>query len=182
MKDLIKKKKKWIVLLGILLGISLYLYACRPVGEVVSRTYNMKVTTTRLNENIYSTTVKELLNYSTKTETQSAVETVEEQAPTMPLEATKQVESTSYTNEAYFETTCYCLQGTTASGDPVQPETVAVDPNIIPLGTEMWIEGYGRAIARDTGGDIVGYRLDIWLESCDACIQYGRQMTLARWN
>lgn len=181
-KNLILKNKLWIILIAIVIALALYIYACRPVGDVVSRSYNFKVTTTRLSDGVYTTTEKNIVNYSTNTTVQgNSQDTTEKQDATIPLEETKEEEMIPYTNEAHFETTCYCLQGTTASGEPVQPETVAVDPNIIPLGTEMWIEGYGKAIARDTGGDIVGYRLDIWKESCDECMVWGRQMVLAKW-
>src|SRR5213075_2009557 len=50
------------------------------------------------------------------------------------------------------DATCYILKGTTASGLPVGPGIVAVDPNVIPLGTRMYIPGYGKGIAVDIGG------------------------------
>ena len=48
--------------------------------------------------------------------------------------------------------TAYCLTGTTATGLPVGPGIVAVDPTVIPLGTRMTIPGYGEGVAADTGG------------------------------
>ena len=47
--------------------------------------------------------------------------------------------------------TCYILKGTTASGLPTGPGVVAVDPTVIPLGTRMYIPGYGKGIAADIG-------------------------------
>ncbi len=38
---------------------------------------------------------------------------------------------------------------------------VAVDPNVIPLGTRMFIPGYGYAVAADTGGAVKGYIIDL---------------------
>ena len=52
--------------------------------------------------------------------------------------------------------TGYCLKGTTATGLPVGPGIVAVDPSVIPLGTRMTIPGYGEGVAADTGGAIQG--------------------------
>ncbi len=51
--------------------------------------------------------------------------------------------------------------GTTATGTSVQIGTVAVDPSVIPLGTRMYIPGYGHGIAEDTGGAIIGNMIDL---------------------
>jgi uncharacterized protein YabE (DUF348 family) len=51
--------------------------------------------------------------------------------------------------------------GITASGRVVTYGIVAVDPNVIPLGTRMFIPGYGYAIAADTGGAVKGYIVDL---------------------
>ncbi len=45
---------------------------------------------------------------------------------------------------------------------------IAVDPNVIPLGSKVWVEGYGYAIAGDTGGAIKGNKIDI-LVSIKVC-------------
>lgn len=49
----------------------------------------------------------------------------------------------------------------TKTGTPVEKGVVAVDPSVIPLGTRMFIPGYGFAIAADTGGGIVGDMIDL---------------------
>jgi uncharacterized protein YabE (DUF348 family) len=51
--------------------------------------------------------------------------------------------------------------GHTADGSIVTYGIVAVDPNVIPLGTRMFIPGYGYAIAADTGGAVKGYIIDL---------------------
>jgi 3D (Asp-Asp-Asp) domain-containing protein len=71
------------------------------------------------------------------------------------------------------EATAYCLQGTTASGSTVGPGTIATDPSYIPLGTRMYVPGYGEGVALDTGGSINGAHIDLWMASCDAAIQWG---------
>ncbi len=58
--------------------------------------------------------------------------------------------------------TAYSLPGHTASGLPVGWGIVAVDPRLIPLGTRMYVPGYGEAIAADVGTAILGPKLDIW--------------------
>lgn len=63
---------------------------------------------------------------------------------------------------AQFYVTGYTLQGYTATGTYVHPGTCAVDPRVIPLGTTISIAGLGTCHAEDTGGAIVGYRIDVW--------------------
>lgn len=50
---------------------------------------------------------------------------------------------------------------------------IAVDPNVIPLGSRVFVEGYGEAIAGDTGGAIVGNKIDVHFATVDACYQWG---------
>src|SRR5699024_8096610 len=53
---------------------------------------------------------------------------------------------------------------------------IAVDPNVIPLGSRVWVEGYGEAIAADTGGAIKGNRIDVLMESeAKAASNWGRR-------
>ena len=52
---------------------------------------------------------------------------------------------------------------------------VAVDPRVIPLGTKVFIPGYGIAVAADTGGAIKGQRIDLCMESYHDAIQFGRR-------
>lgn len=62
--------------------------------------------------------------------------------------------------------TAYTYTGrNTASGAPPRYGLVAVDPREIPFGTRLYIEGYGNAVAADRGRDIVGNRIDVFLES-----------------
>ena len=65
--------------------------------------------------------------------------------------------------------------GITKSGTMVRPGVVAVDPEIIPLGTEIFIEGLGVFTAEDTGGAIKGNRLDIYFESRKEALEFGVQ-------
>ncbi len=53
---------------------------------------------------------------------------------------------------------------------------VAVDPSVIPLGTRLRIEGYGNAVAADTGGDIHGKRLDLCFNTYWEAIRFGRRI------
>jgi 3D (Asp-Asp-Asp) domain-containing protein len=52
---------------------------------------------------------------------------------------------------------------------------VAVDPTVIPLGSKMYIEGYGYAWAADTGGAVKGDVIDVFLEDHSQCVNWGRK-------
>ncbi|MBV8151370.1 MAG: DUF348 domain-containing protein [Candidatus Eremiobacteraeota bacterium] len=72
--------------------------------------------------------------------------------------------------------TPYCgggCSGITALGTRAGYGIVAVDPGVIPLGTHLYIPGYGRAIAGDTGGAIRGRRIDLGFESQSDAIRFG---------
>lgn len=66
-------------------------------------------------------------------------------------------------------------EGITAMGIPATYGVVAVDPRIIPLGSRVYIPGYGEAIAADTGGAIRGYKIDLCMESYSECMNFGRR-------
>jgi uncharacterized protein YabE (DUF348 family) len=55
----------------------------------------------------------------------------------------------------------------TASGLPLAKGVAAVDPNYIPLGTRLYIPGYGEAVAADTGGGVVGRMIDLGYSDSD---------------
>jgi 3D (Asp-Asp-Asp) domain-containing protein len=81
------------------------------------------------------------------------------------------VKATAYT------ASCEGCSGVTATGinlkaDP-NAKVISVDPNVIPLGSKVLVEGYGVATAADTGGAIKGNRIDIFIPSKQAAINYG---------
>lgn len=71
--------------------------------------------------------------------------------------------------------------GITASGTEAGPGTVAIDPSVIPFGTKLYVEStddvpsYGFATAEDTGGAIIGNRIDLWFESNELAMEFGRR-------
>lgn len=76
-----------------------------------------------------------------------------------------------------MEATAYTWTGNrTATGTvPEEGRTVAVDPEIIPLGSRLAINGQGGYIAEDTGGAIKGNRIDIYMLEREAALYWGRQ-------
>ena len=87
----------------------------------------------------------------------------------------------------YFVATGYSandpLQGTnniTATGKEIKKGMIAVDPKIIPLGTQIEIKDIGLFIAEDTGGKIKGNRIDIYFETKEEAKDFGRQVIWVR--
>lgn len=65
--------------------------------------------------------------------------------------------------------------GITYTGLKVRHGIAAVDPKVIPLGTYLYVEGYGEALAADIGGSIKGNRIDLYLESPEEVARYGKR-------
>lgn len=82
-----------------------------------------------------------------------------------------------------MEVTAYCYTGNrTYTGTwPQEGRTIAVDPEIIPLNSEVyvscesWPEVNGWYIAEDTGGAIQGHIIDLYMESRNEAITWGRR-------
>ncbi len=70
---------------------------------------------------------------------------------------------------------CYKCSGITANGMHAGFGIIAVDPHLIPLGSKLMIPGYGRAIAGDTGGAIVGHRVDLGMDHLADALRFGRR-------
>ncbi|MFC0360443.1 3D domain-containing protein [Enterococcus canintestini] len=65
----------------------------------------------------------------------------------------------------------------TATGQNLleNPMAVAVDPSVIPLGTRLYVEGYGEAYAVDTGSAIQGNIIDVHFSTAGQCEAWGRR-------
>ena len=63
----------------------------------------------------------------------------------------------------------------TATGMRVGYGAIAVDPRVIPLGSKLYVEGYGYGFACDTGGAIKGHKIDLAMPTIGQCNAYGRK-------
>ncbi|MGE7917132.1 LysM peptidoglycan-binding domain-containing protein [Lysinibacillus xylanilyticus] len=81
------------------------------------------------------------------------------------------VEASAYT------ASCEGCTGITATGINLKTnpnaKVISVDPAVIPLGSKVYVEGYGEAIAGDTGGAIKGNRIDVFFPSQQDAINFG---------
>jgi 3D (Asp-Asp-Asp) domain-containing protein/LysM repeat protein len=81
------------------------------------------------------------------------------------------VKATAYTAD------CEGCSGITKTGVNLKAnpdeKVIAVDPSVIPLGSKVYIEGYGEATAADTGGAIKGNRIDVYMQNESDALQFG---------
>jgi 3D (Asp-Asp-Asp) domain-containing protein len=70
--------------------------------------------------------------------------------------------------------------GITKSGLPVDAGVVAVDPEVVPLGSVVWVEDYGYAVALDVGGAIKGNKIDVFFWDLDQAKTWGRKQVRVR--
>lgn len=98
--------------------------------------------------------------------------------PTVQAAEIEQIEWQMFVITAYChcEKCCGKSDGVTATGRKAkQGRTVAVDPNVIPYGSVVYIDGVGDYIAEDCGGKIKGNRIDIYFDSHKDALEFGKQ-------
>ncbi|MDQ0197766.1 LysM peptidoglycan-binding and 3D domain-containing protein [Neobacillus ginsengisoli] len=122
----------------------------------------------------------------TKGESTSKVESTPKPTVQAPKESTPAVKPASTSGSGSREITvkataytasCGGCSGITATGINLKAnpnaKVISVDPSVIPLGSKVYVEGYGEAIAGDTGGAIKGNRIDVFIPSQQDAINFG---------
>ncbi|MDN4606964.1 3D domain-containing protein [Sporosarcina highlanderae] len=78
-----------------------------------------------------------------------------------------------------YTANCNGCSGITSTGINLKRnpdiKVIAVDPSVIPLGTKVYVEGYGYAIAGDTGGSIKGNKIDVFFPTKGEAYKWGRK-------
>lgn len=137
------------------------------------------------NEPVTTTTVTPTLEVEVEpVEPAATVEAPEIVEVAEPKTTTEAVEPVEDTNLGHFKLTAYCAcelccgeyaNGITATGTiATQGRTIAVDPSVIPYGSEVLINGH-TYIAEDCGGAIDGNRIDVYFDSHSEALQFGVQ-------
>ena len=141
----------------------------------LAKKYDLTVDKLKSLNNLSTTIIKvdQVLNVSADeaTETTKEEEKSEEKEPTVVK--TFKVTATAFTAN------CKGCSGITSTGfnlkENPDAKIIAVDPDVIPLGTKVWVEGYGEAIAADKGGSIKGNKIDVFMSSTKQAINWGRR-------
>ncbi len=118
-------------------------------GEVVSRQVE--------GESVVKAPVNRVMGYGTKI----VIRTLQTEAGPMEYWRVIHALATSYSASTAGVSPDLPYYGRTATGLPMGDGIVAVDPNVIPLGTKVYVPGYGLGLAADTGGAIRGRRIDL---------------------
>ncbi len=109
-----------------------------------------------------------------------APETAEKSTSVAPAASTNNTSTKEITVTATaYTATCEGCSGITSTGinllENPNTKVISVDPSVIPLGSKVFVEGYGEAIAGDTGGAIKGNKIDIFIPSKQDAINFGVQ-------
>ncbi|MEQ2465448.1 LysM peptidoglycan-binding domain-containing protein [Niallia sp. Sow4_A1] len=127
---------------------------------------------------------------SKESETKTAAQTVNNTVKTKNTVNTVKAEKTEKTNTdasskeitvtaTAYTADCNGCSGITATGinlkDNPNKKVISVDPNVIPLGSKVYVEGYGTAIAGDTGGAIKGNKIDVHVATTSEALNWGRK-------
>ena len=147
-------------------------------------------------ETVQVVEVEQVPSEAAQVEEKAEIEETVQEAVTEPVEKAEEVvtveepvqesvidvggDSVTYSSIMSMEASAYLPgdgngAGYTATGMRATYGVAAVDPRIIPLGTRLYIPGYGEAIAADTGGAIRGYMIDLCMESYSAAMNFGRR-------
>ena len=95
-----------------------------------------------------------------------------------PKKLVKKTVSSKAVSRGSFTATAYCLKGRTAMGHGVRRGIIAADPRVLKLGSSISLGAgaySGTYLVSDTGGNVKGRKIDIWMPSCAEARRFGRR-------
>lgn len=145
----------------------------------------------------YDTTVKKLMKNNNLTSTKLKIKQVIQLPNTAPnklaVKAKKakksatdpsNVKKTIKMTATAYTANCKGCSGITKTGINLRKnptlKVIAVDPKIIPLGSKVWVEGYGIAVAGDIGGAIKGNKIDVFINNKSSAYKWGRKQVTVK--
>ena len=156
-------------------------------GVEVSRELLSEVTIKEPVTQVISVGTKTEKKAPKKTQTKAASKT-SDKAEAKAASSGKKDKDFSYSKKLTVTATAYTAAAgnKTASGRPAQYGVISVDPSVIPLGTRLYVEStddgkswqYGYCVAGDTGGAVKGNKIDLFYNSKNECLQFGRRSAI----
>ncbi|MFS0690774.1 ubiquitin-like domain-containing protein [Sporosarcina sp. 179-K 8C2 HS] len=138
-----------------------------------------EVSRTLLNERVIQEPQKKIVAVGSKVIMASAVKKKSNVAVSRGSSAAPSGGNEFYVTATAYTAHCNGCTGKTATGIDLRAnpnlKVIAVDPSVIPLGSKVWVEGYGYAIAGDTGGAIKGKKIDLHVPTKAAAYNFGRR-------
>lgn len=146
-------------------------YGVKGIRQV--RTIQHRIEGRPISTSVYTTTVRKPVN-------EVILYGVPESSPAMntfrlPASRSGAPADTPVMEAISVVATAYVGGGRTATGWVAGPGVIAVDPSVIPLGSKLYIPGFGVEYAEDTGGSIQGDRIDICMANESQALQFGRR-------
>ena len=140
----------------------------------ISRQYNITVSTLKSINNLKS----DLIKPNQKIKLKKATTTAAAKKKTPSRSNTTVVKEFMVSTTAYTAN-CRGCSGITATGINLKKnphlKVISVDPRVIKLGTKVYVEGYGYAIAGDTGSAIKGNKIDLFMPNQTSALKWGRK-------
>ena len=144
----------------------------------ISRQYNVSVSTIKSLNNLKSDLIKPKQKLKIKVVKSTAKKSTKKSTKKVSRSNGNVVKEFMVSTTAY---TAYCrgCSGITKTGINLRKnpnlKVIAVDPRVIKLGTKVYVEGYGYAIAGDTGSAIKGNKIDVFMPKQSSALKWGRK-------
>lgn len=132
-----------------------------------------------LSEEVTEKATNEVVHVGTKVVVAAATQQASASKPVSRSSSAEPEGREFYVSATAYTASCTGCSGITATGINLKAnphlKVIAVDPSVIPLGSKVWVEGYGYAIAGDTGGAIKGNKIDVFVPTKEQAYAFGRK-------